>query len=138
MRQTLFSLALGAGAVLATAAAPRQLAAQSRWKNIGKTSAGNIVSIEPRSVKTANGITTARVQVRFINPVKTPEGAWRISRSIAMFDCTKKSVAAKENAYYSDLAATHVIEKHVNAKPGFGPAFEGSMSQVALDYFCKK
>lgn len=138
MRSSLLSLALAAGAVLAMAAAPRPLAAQGRWKDIGKTSQGNIVSIDTRSVKTANGITTARVQVRFVDPVKTPEGVWRISRSIAMFDCAKHTIAAKENAYYSDLAATHVVEKHVNAKPGFGIAFKGSMSQVALDYFCKK
>jgi hypothetical protein len=26
----------------------------------------------------------------------------------------------------------------VNAQPGYGPALKGSLSQVALDYFCKK
>jgi hypothetical protein len=26
----------------------------------------------------------------------------------------------------------------VNALPGYGPAIKGSLSQVALDYLCKK
>lgn len=133
MRSTIISLALVAGAALAL---PHTAAAQGRWKEIGKTNQGNIVSFDPRSVKTANGITTARVQVRFVNPVQTPQGAWRLSRSIAMFKCASKTVAAKENIYYGDLAATKILEKHEIKIPGFGPAFEGSMTQVALDYFC--
>jgi len=50
-------------------------AAQGRWKDIGKTSSGNSVYVDPRSVKTVNGITTARIRVKFDPPVQTPKGA---------------------------------------------------------------
>jgi hypothetical protein len=112
--------------------------AQSRWKEIGKTAAGNSIYVDPRSVKTVNGIVTARVRVKFTTPVKAPEGLWKTSQHVAMFDCAKKSVAAKESVYYSDEAGTKIVQRKVIAQPGFGPAIGGSMTQVALDYVCKK
>jgi hypothetical protein len=113
-------------------------AAAQTWKEIGKTSTNSIVSIDPKSVKTKDGITTARIQVKFADPVATPQGAWRLSRSTAMFDCAKRTVANKTTSYYSDLAAKKVVETRTPKIPGFGPAFEGSMTGVAMDYFCKK
>jgi hypothetical protein len=113
-------------------------AAQTGWKEIGKTLAGNSVYVDPRSVKTSKGIVTARVRVKFTEPVKTPRGMWKTSQHVAMFDCAKKSVAAKESVYYADEAGRKVVEKKSIAQPGFGPAIGGSMTQVALDYVCKK
>lgn len=110
--------------------------AQSRWKEIGKTSNGNSVYVDPRSVKTVNGIVNARVRVKFTPPVATPQGAWVTSQHLAMFDCAKSSVAAKETIYFGDEAGTKVIERKTISKPGFGPALGGSMAKVALDYFC--
>ncbi|HEY4217247.1 MAG TPA: surface-adhesin E family protein [Gemmatimonadaceae bacterium] len=127
---------LSAPILLASLALPA--AAQSRWKEVGKTSVGNIVYVDPRSVKTAKGIITAKVRVKFIDPVKTDNGVWRSSQVTAMFDCAKASVAAKESAYYSDDAGTKVVEHSVNPQPGFGPAIGGSMTKVMLDYVCKK
>jgi hypothetical protein len=112
--------------------------AQGRWKEIGKTSAGNSVYVDPRTVKKANGIVTARVRVLFAEPVATPQGAWKTSQHIAMFDCAKSTVAAKESVYYSDEAGRKVVERRTIAQPGFGPALGGSMTKVALDYLCKK
>ena len=113
-------------------------AASSRWKEIGKTNAGNPVYVDPRTVKNVNGIITARIRVKFVKPVETPQGAWVQSHHTAMFDCAKKTVGAKESIYYADAAATKVVQKSVIAQPGFGPAIGGSMTQVALDYFCKQ
>ena len=113
-------------------------AAQPRWKEVGKTSVGNAVYVDPRSVKTANGIISAKVRVKFNEPVSTPKGAWKSSQVSAMFDCAKSSVAAKEASYYSDEAGTKLVEHSVNPKPGFGPAIGGSMTKVMLDYVCKK
>jgi hypothetical protein len=110
--------------------------AQSRWKEIGKTSSGNSVYVDPRSVKTVNGIVNARVRVKFTPPVATPQGAWVTSQHVAMFDCAKSSVAAKETIYFGDESGTKVVERKTNAKPGFGPALGGSMAKVALDYLC--
>ena len=55
-----------------------------------------------------------------------------------MFDCAKSSIAVKENVYYADEKTNKVVERKVNAQPGYGPALKGSLSQVALDYFCTK
>jgi hypothetical protein len=112
--------------------------AQAKWKDIGKTSSGNSVYVDPRSIKTVNGIITARVRVKFDPPVQTPQGAWATSQHIAMFDCTKSTIAVKESVYYANEKTNKVVERKVNAVPGYGPAIKGSLSQVALDFLCKK
>jgi hypothetical protein len=112
--------------------------AQGRWKDIGKTSSGNSVYVDPRSIKTVNGIITARVRVKFDPPVQTPQGQWTTSQHVAMFDCAKSSIAVKESVYYTNEKTNKVAERKVNAQPGYGPALKGSLSQVALDYVCKK
>ena len=110
---------------------------QSRWKEIGKTSAGNLVYVDPKSIKTVNGIIHARIRVRFVTPVETRQGKWASSQFAAMFDCAKSTFANKESTYYSDAAGTKVVEHSVNAKPGFGSPIGGSMTKIALDYVCK-
>jgi hypothetical protein len=111
--------------------------AQSRWKEIGKTSSNNSVYVDPRSVKKVNGIVTARLRVKFTTPVDAGGGVvWRSSQHIAMFDCAKSTVAAKETIYFADEAGTKVVEKKTIEKPGFGSPIGGSMTKVALDYFC--
>lgn len=137
MRTPLICLA---GLTIALAALPRTTHAQSgasRWKEIGKTSAGNLVYVDPRTVKKANGIITARIRVKFTEPVVTPRGNWVQSHHTAMFDCAKRTVAAKESVYYGDAAATRVVQRSAIAQPGFGTVIGGSMTQVALDYLCK-
>jgi hypothetical protein len=121
--------------LLAVLAVPAS--AQGRWKEIGKTSAGNFVYIDPRTVKKVNGIITVRLRVKFTDPVKTPEGDWKSSQHIAMFNCAKATVAAKESIYYADETGTKVVERKTIAMPGYGPAIGGSMTKVALDYVCK-
>ena len=117
---------------------PTAVAAQSsRWKEIGKTSAGNFVYIDPKSVKKVNGIVSARLRVKFVKPVVDGKNTWAVSHHSAMFDCAKKAVAAKESIYYSDEAATKEVRRQTIAQPGYGPALGGSMAQVALDYVCK-
>jgi hypothetical protein len=111
---------------------------QSRWKDIGKTSSGNSVYVDPHSIKTVNGIITARVRVKFDPPVQTPQGQWTTSQHLASFDCAKSTIAVKESVYYINEKTNKIAERKVNAQPGYGPALKGSLSQVALDYFCKK
>jgi hypothetical protein len=109
---------------------------QSGWKEIGKTAGNNTVYVDPRSVKTVKGITTARIQVRFAQVVSG--AGWKLSRHVAMFDCAKKTVAAKSSTYYSDDAGTKVVRKDEPKIPGYGPAIGGSMTAVAMEYICKK
>ena len=116
-------------------------ATQSRWQEIGKTSAGNPVLLDPRSVKKGvdgEGIVTATLRVKFAKPVTTPKGPITASRTIAMFDCTKKLVAVKENIYFHDEAANRVFQKSAPGKPGYGPAIKGTLPDVALGHLCAK
>ena len=110
---------------------------QTRWKEMGKTTTGNSVYVDPRSVKKVNGIVTAHIRVKFEKPVDVSPGVvWKSSQHIAMFDCAKSTVAAKETIYFADTTGTKVVEKKTIAKPGFGSSIGGSMTKVALDYLC--
>ena len=117
--------------VSASSAAPAQ-----HWKDIGKTASGNMVSVAPKSVKKHDGLVSATVRVVFTPPVKAQRGMWASSRTTATFNCAKKSLAAKENVYYSDARSTKVVERSVNKLPGFGPALGGSLGGIALQYLC--
>ena len=109
---------------------------QGRWQEIGKTRTGNPVYIDPKSVKKADGIVSATIRVTFATPVTVPTGKLSASRAMAMFDCAKRTVAAKENTLYFDERTNAVYERKVNAKPGFGPAIAGTFADVAIKHFC--
>lgn len=114
-------------------------AVQTKWQQIGTTSAGNPVLIDPKSVKkAADGIITATVRVTFVKPVTTPKGPITASRTIAMFDCAKQVVAVKENTYYHDEKTNRIYQHSAAGKPGFGPAIKGTLPDVAMAYLCKK
>ena len=110
--------------------------AQKKWTDIGTTAAGNHVFIDPKSVKRTGNLVSATVRVVFTDPVKTANGTWMSSRTTATFDCAAKKVAAKENVYYADAKQTKVVEKKVNAQPGYGVALGGTMGALALQYLC--
>lgn len=120
---------------LLVVAASAQLGAQ-KWKDIATTASGNMVSVDPKSVKKKDGLVSATVRVVFTPPVKAARGMWASSVTRATFDCARKSLAAKENVYYSDARSTKVVERSVNKLPGFGPALGGSLGGVALTYLC--
>ena len=107
-----------------------------RWTPIGKTSTGNDVYVDPRSIKRTGGLVAATVRLVFATPVKTPKGLWGSSRTTATFDCAKKTLAAKENVFYADAKGTRVTDRTVNKQPGFGPALKGSLGDVALSWVC--
>jgi hypothetical protein len=126
-------LLLGALAVMAIAPAARA----QKWKDIGKTNSGNVVSVDPKSVKKEGKLVHATVRVVFTPPVKAARGTWASSKTTATFDCARRYLAAKENVFYSDAKSTKVVERSVNKMPGFGPALGGSLGGVAVDYLCK-
>ena len=115
-----------------------QPARAQKWQDLGKTSSGNMVSVDPASIKHANGLVTATVRVVFDPPVKAARGMWGSSKTTATFDCAKKSLAAKQSVFYSDAKGTKEVERNVLKKPGYGPALKGSMGQIAMDYLCRK
>src|SRR6476620_4351671 len=112
--------------------------AQKKWTDIGTTAAGNHVFIDPKSVKKNGNLVSATVRVVFTTPVKTAQGTWMSSRTAATFDCAAKKLAAKENTYYGDAKETKVVEKKVNAQPGYGVALGGTMGAVTKKYLCAK
>jgi hypothetical protein len=113
--------------------------AQRKWQEIGKTSAGNPVFVDPRSVKkAADGIITATLRVAFAKPVATPGGPpITASRTIAMFDCVKKQSAVKENWYFHDEKTGKVYQHSAPKIPGFGTIIKGTLPDIALAYLCK-
>jgi hypothetical protein len=118
------------------ALAPASAQAQ-RWQEIGKTSTGNSVYLDPRSVSRApDGIITATVRVVYTTPVDTPQGPITGSRSIAMFNCTAKKVAVKENIIWHDEARGTMYRKSNPAQPGFGPALTSTFAHVAMEHLC--
>ena len=119
-------------------AAPSTARAQHHWKEIGRTSAGNPVYVDPATIKKEHGITHALLRVRFTQPVQTPQGTWTASHTSAMFDCAAHKFAVKENTYYIDEAKNKIAEHKVVGIPGYAEPLDGSLSQVATDYFCPK
>jgi hypothetical protein len=111
-------------------------ATAQHWKDIGTTSSGNVVSVDPKSIKKHDNLVSATVRVVFTPPVKAARGTWASSRTAATFDCTRRYLAAKENVFYSDAKSTKVVERSVNEIPGYGPALGGSLGGVAVDYLC--
>ena len=107
-----------------------------RWREIGKTAAGNTVFIDPVSVRRADGIVTATVRSTYAAPAQTPKGPITASRAVAMFNCTAKTVAVKETIIYHDERRGTIYEKRTPANPGFGPAFRSNFSGIALEYLC--
>ena len=116
----------------------RPLRMQGRWQEIGTTSSGNPVFVDPKSVKSENGIVTATVRVQFVEPVATPKGAYTSARTVAMFDCAKRVVAVKENTYYLDEKKNRIGEHKVVGKPGFGTVILGTLPDVALRHLCAR
>ncbi len=135
---TMLRFTLGLSVAATISLAPRELDAQRGWVAIGKTSAGNSVFVESRSVKRTGELVAANVRVVFTEPVKGAKGTFASYRTSATFNCTKRSLAAKENVYYADAKGTRVIDRSINKMPGFGPALGGSLGAVALEHLCKR
>ena len=105
-------------------------------KEIGKTTTGDPVFVETKSVKKADGIITASVRAKFAKPTKASFGDLYASRTIIMFDCAKQVVAVKENWYYLDAAGKKIGNHKVVGKPGYGTVFKGSVPDVAMKHLC--
>lgn len=129
------SLAAGATVAVLVALVPSAVRAQ-RWQEIGKTSTGNTVYVNPASVVKRDSIVTATVRVVFAKPTPTPKGPITGSRSVAMFNCVRRTVAVKENIIWHDERKGTIYEKRTPAKPGFGPVFNSTFSGVAMNHLC--
>lgn len=116
--------------------ASAQAAPRAKLEEIGKTSVGTPVMLETASVSRSGSVVTAAVRVALQPAIKHPNGDLLASRTLSMFDCAKQTVATKESWYYHDAAFKKQGMHRVVGKPGFGPAFKGSLGDVALRYLC--
>ena len=64
-------------------------------------------------------------------------GTFTSSRTVAMFDCGKKTVAVKENIFFHDEKTNKVFDRSAAGKPGYGPAIKGTLPDIAMTYLCK-
>ena len=65
-----------------------------KWVEVGKTSSGNPVYIDPKTVKKAGTIVNGTIRVRFLTPVKAGAKEFKSSRTLVMADCAKRTVAS--------------------------------------------
>ena len=114
------------------------LAAQTpRWQEIGKTTSGNPVYVDPKTVKKQpDGTVTATLRVRFLTPVKTGSGEIKSSRSMAMVDCAKRVTATRESSMYFDERGTKLALNTVNKIPGFSSPIKGTPGDLAMQHLC--
>jgi hypothetical protein len=74
---------------------PTAARAQVRWKEIGRTSSGNRVYVDPKSVRARNELVDATVRVVFTTPVASADGPLYTTRTNATFNCTTRRLAVK-------------------------------------------
>ncbi len=122
--------------LLVVLAVPAAAQGSGRWREIGRTSTGNPVYLDPRSVKDSAGMKVALVRTVFTEPVSTPQGPITGSRARAMFDCTNQKVAVLENIIYHDERTNRIYRRSAPARPGFGPALQSTFAHVALQHLC--
>jgi hypothetical protein len=132
-------ITLGAAAATLLLLVPVSARAQAKikWKEIGRTSSGNHVYVDPKSVRANKDLRDATVRVVFTTPVDSPDGPLYATRTKGTFNCTTRRLAVKENTFYGNAKETKVVEHKVNKVPGFGWVPEGSLGAVAIDYLCK-
>lgn len=126
---------LALAVLLASLALPARAQAQ-KWQEIGKTSTGNPVYIDPASVVRKDSLVSATVRVVFAKPTDTPKGPITGSRAKATFNCLRKTVAVRENILWHDEKKGTIYEKRVPKTPGYGPVFTSNFSGVALAHVC--
>jgi hypothetical protein len=124
-------------AALALLSAAPAVAQKARWTQIGTTSSGNPVYVDPKTVKKTGDHVDATIRVVFVKPVETPKGVWMSSRITGTFDCTARKLANRESVYFGDKAETKVVERKVNKIPGYSVVLGGSLGAIALDHLCK-
>jgi hypothetical protein len=113
----------------------RILSAQA-LTNIGATSAGTPVFLEPKSISRAGGIVTATLRVAIDPPMKTAGRAIVSLRSTSMINCAAQTSATKERWFYYDAKFKTEARHDTPGIPGYGPAIKGSLADVALKHFC--
>jgi hypothetical protein len=107
-----------------------------RWQEIGKTSTGNAVFVDTRSVKDSAGMKVAVVRTVYTESVATPQGPITGSRSRAVFNCAEQKVAVLENIIFHDERANRIYRRSAPRVPGFSVAPTSSFAHVAMQHLC--
>lgn len=136
MRSRYAPFGIAAAAIAALFTCAGTAAAQSRWKVVGKTTSGNTVLVDSRSIKRHGDVVDARVRVSFTKPIAMQGGQVILEQSNAMFNCAAHTTATRDNVLYRDKAARHVVSRTVNKIPGFGSPFKGTPPDLVLRYVC--
>lgn len=108
----------------------------ARWQEIGKTSSGNTVFVDARSVKDSLGMKVAVVRTVYSEAVSTPQGPITGSRARAIFDCANQKVAVLESIIFHDERTNRIYRQSAPRQPGFGPALQSTFAHVAMEHLC--
>jgi hypothetical protein len=123
-------------ALLLCIAATASAQGATRWQEIGKTSTGNVVYVDSRSIKDSAGMKVAVVRTVYTDSVPTPAGPITGSRSRAVFNCAEQKVAVLENIIYHDERANRIYRRSAPRVPGYSVAPTSSFAHVAMQHLC--
>lgn len=107
-----------------------------RWREIGKTSTGNTVYVDPASIVKQDSLVSATVRTLYATPSESPKGPLNASRAIATFNCLRRTVMVKEIWIYHDIQKGTVYEHRKPKIPGYSTTFQSNFSGPALAYLC--
>ena len=107
------------------------------WRNVGKTEAGDTVSISSVHLL-KNNSRTALVRVEYRNPTQLPQGGPFVEmRARVRFNCSNGQASPTTQWFYSrDHSGRFVVSKKANRDDQFGKAVEGGFLELVSKAVC--
>lgn len=109
------------------------------WHNVGKTEAGDTLSISSVHLL-KNNVRTALVRVEYKNPTQLPQGGPFVEmRARVRFNCSNGQASPTTQWFYSrDHSGRFVVSKKANRDDQFGKAAEGGFLELVSKAVCSQ
>jgi hypothetical protein len=113
------------------------LLAASDWRTVGRTEAGDTVSVSSVH-KLKNNQRVALVRVDYKDPAQLPQGGPFVEmRARVRFNCASGSAAPSSEWFYTrDRSGRFVVSKKATHDDGFGQAPEGGFADLVSKSVC--
>lgn len=109
-----------------------------KWQPVGQTLHGNLVFLDPSSIRVTQGVKEAWVRVQYQAPVELHKGKATVFMAHARFNCTDQTMATDQVVFYEDEKTGKILIETKDPSAPFGKEPEGSFGDVALKFICKK